>query len=208
MLNEQKGQKGTEETMTIKHINRIILASASPRRKELLAMLGLKFEVIPSHMEEKVTHNIPEQVVEELANQKATDIWERYGRCGTLVIGADTIVVGQQVIMGKPKDKQDAVSMLQKLQGDKHRVYTGITLIWQQDKSVKRKSFHTGTVVEVYPMNMHEIEAYVETGEPMDKAGAYGIQGRFAPFIKGIEGEYQNVVGLPIGRLYQELKEI
>ena len=118
------------------------------------------------------------------------------------------VALGQQ-IMGKPKGKEDAVRMLSLLQGKTHQVYTGVTLLIAdgEESKPRRLSFHEKTEVTMYPMSREEICAYVESGEPMDKAGAYGIQGRCAAFIRGICGDYNNVVGLPVGRLYQELKE-
>ena len=126
-----------------------------------------------------------------------------------VVVGADTVVALGQQIMGKPKGKEDAVRMLSLLQGKTHQVYTGVTLLIAdgEESKPRRLSFHEKTEVTMYPMSREEICAYVESGEPMDKAGAYGIQGRCAAFIRGICGDYNNVVGLPVGRLYQELKE-
>lgn len=200
---------------------RIVLASASPRRRELLSQIGLAFEVCPSKKEEKVTGKDPAGVVEELSLQKAQDIYERLtgenrapqdaaaAAClpPVLVIGADTIVAFEGQIMGKPKDREEACRMLLRLQGQKHQVYTGVTLIWQENGSVPGGylTFSECTDVYFYPMENTEIEAYVDTGDPMDKAGAYGIQGRCAAHIKGIVGDYNNVVGLPAGRLYQEM---
>lgn len=190
---------------------KIILASASPRRKELLKQIGLSFKTIPSTKEEKITKNTPEEIVEELSYQKAVDI------CGQLeesmkedyvVIGADTIVSIWGQIMGKPKDKTDACDMLRQLQGKSHQVYTGVTLAWKyKDMPAMFHTFHECTDVTVFPMTDEEIESYVNSGEPMDKAGAYGVQGRFAAYIQGLCGDYYNVVGLPIGRVYQEMKQ-
>lgn len=190
---------------------KIILASASPRRKELLRQVGLSFKTMPSVKEEVITKEAPEAVVEELSYQKAIDI------CGQLaetakedfvVIGADTVVSCWGKIMGKPKDKEDACQMLRELQGKSHQVYTGVTLAWKyKDTPAMFHTFHECTDVTVYPMTEDEIKEYVNSGEPMDKAGAYAIQGLFAAHIQGICGDYHNVVGLPIGRLYQEMKQ-
>ena len=197
---------------------RVILASASPRRRELLAQIGIDFEIVVSNVEEKVSVTEPSRVVEELSAQKALATWEMVApeadgdsgeTEGVLVIGADTIVACDGQILGKPKDGQDAKEMLTLLQGRAHEVYTGVTLVRFDagTKEVKRKSFHEVTKVFFYPMSEEEIEEYVATGDPLDKAGSYGIQGLCARYISGISGDYNNVVGLPVGRLYQEMKE-
>ncbi len=190
---------------------KIILASASPRRKELLKQAGLSFKTMPSAREEKITKQRPEEVVEELSYQKAVDV------CGQLeqkmeedfvVIGADTVVSAWGNIMGKPKDKEEAGRMLKDLQGKSHQVYTGVTLAWKyKDTPAMFYTFNECTDVTVFPMTDEEIDSYVNSMEPMDKAGAYAIQGRFAAYIQGICGDYYNVVGLPIGRVCQELKQ-
>lgn len=182
---------------------KIILASASPRRRELLHQVGLQPEIIPSHIEEIITSTIPEQVVKELSAQKAIDIAAGYLGQKVIVIGADTVVAIDGEILGKPRDKADAIHMVTMLSGGEHQVYTGVTLVFCQ--SGKQVTFSECTKVQVYPMSPAQIEAYVDTGEPMDKAGAYGIQGYFAAFVKGISGDYNNVVGLPVGRVCQEL---
>lgn len=188
-------------------MKRIILASQSPRRRELLTQIGLKFEVIPSTVEEVITSANPVEVVQELAQQKARDVAEVAGRemakDSLLVIGADTIVVYEGKILGKPEDKEDAVRMLTMLQGKEHSVYTGVALLSGEQEIV----FAEETRVQMCPMTPEEILWYVNTGEPMDKAGAYGIQGVCARFIRQIQGDYNNVVGLPVGRIYQELKK-
>ncbi len=181
-------------------MNKFVLASASPRRKELLEQLGLSFMVCKSSVEEKITKSDPAQIVMELSEQKAKDVKKDVGP-NVAVIGADTIVVFKDQILGKPADREDAYRMLSELQGNTHKVYTGVTIC----HGSRVRSFFESTKVHVYEMSERQIRRYIETGEPMDKAGAYGIQGRFAAYIKGIEGDYNNVVGLPIGRLYQEL---
>lgn len=183
---------------------KIILASASPRRRELLTKMGLEFEVIPSKGEEIITKTSPAEVVMELAEQKAREVAESFGD-GTLLIGADTVVVKDGKILGKPKDESDAVSMLSMLSGTVHQVYTGVCLIRKRNGKTEVHTFYESTDVEFYPMSEKEIAEYVATGEPMDKAGAYGIQGKCAVYIKGIRGDYNNVVGLPIARLYHEI---
>ena len=199
---------------------KIILASASPRRRELLAQIGMDFEVWASYAEEKTEAKDSEELVKELSALKALDIWEKLSeeeKKTGLVIGADTVVSICGAVMGKPKDREDAAGMLSLLQGRTHQVYTGVTFIYldeKGDRDTGRKterrvnSFFEKTDVLVFPMSEEEIARYVDTGDPMDKAGAYGIQGIFAAYIKGIAGDYNNVVGLPVGRLYQELKKI
>ena len=185
---------------------KLILASASPRRKELLGKIGLKFEIIPAKGEEVVTKKLPWEVVEELSFQKAKEIADmQTEEC--IVIGSDTIVAKGEKIMGKPKDEADAYQMLSEIAGDVHQVYTGVTLI-RTGKEPKVITFAEKTDVHLYPMSDEEIYAYIATKDPMDKAGAYGIQGDFTIHVKGIEGDYYNVVGLPIGKVYQELKQL
>ncbi|OUQ16354.1 septum formation protein Maf [Lachnoclostridium sp. An14] len=186
---------------------RIILASGSPRRRELLEQIGIHAEVRPSSVEEKVTAREPENVVRELSSQKAEDVAAGIEERDVLVIGADTVVWAGGRILGKPVSQEEARAMIASLAGTVHQVYTGVTLIYRDPEgAVRRTSFAERTNVHVYPMEEAEICRYAGCGEPMDKAGAYGIQGRFAAFIKGIEGDYSNVVGLPVGRLYQEIK--
>lgn len=185
-------------------MNKIILASASPRRQELLTQIGMEYIVMPSSMEEVPQSQCPEEVVMELSGGKAEEVFGRLAeteRSSSLVIGADTIVVFHGQIMGKPENRKKAEEMLFRLQGNVHQVYTGVTLL-----GTNRLSFYEKTDVVMYPMSEKEIKWYVNTGEPMDKAGAYGIQGKGAAYIKEIRGDYNNVVGLPIGRLYQEMK--
>ena len=190
---------------------KIYLASASPRRKELLRQVGLSFKVMPSTVEEKVTKDRPDEVVEELSYQKAVDVCGRLtaeGKEDFVVIGADTVVSAWGKILGKPKDKEDAARMLGDLQGAGHQVYTGVTIAWKyKDMSAIYATFSECTDVTMYTMSQEEIKRYVDSGEPMDKAGAYAIQGLCAAYIQGICGDYNNVVGLPVGRLCQELKK-
>ena len=192
-------------------MNKIILASASPRRRELLAQIGLEFEVIPSRAEENTHSRIPWEMVLELSGMKAMDIYNSLReekRKQALVVGADTVVSLEGKILGKPDSFQRAVDMLALLQGKTHQVYTGVTVLYlkEGEQAPSKISFYEKTEVTMYPMSGEEIRAYVNTGEPMDKAGAYGIQGKCAAYIKEIKGDYYNVVGLPIGRLYQEIK--
>lgn len=188
---------------------KLYLASASPRRKELLRQVGLSFKTMPSMAEEKAAGSKPDALVEELSYRKAVDVCGRLTEEGAkdfAVIGADTVVSCQGQILGKPKDKEDAVRMLSGLQGGSHQVYTGVTLAWKyQDMPAMYTTFHECTDVAMYPMTQEEIRNYVDSGEPMDKAGAYAIQGLCAAYIQSICGDYNNVVGLPVGRVYQEL---
>lgn len=185
---------------------RLILASASPRRRELLQQIQMEFTVLPAKGEEKITKEIPQEVVMELSEQKAREVaaFSEVKDEDALVLGADTVVVYQERILGKPKDEEDAFLMLKTLSGKTHEVYTGVTLL--HAKTGETDSFFEKTAVTMYPVQEDEIRGYIATGEPMDKAGAYGIQGIGAKFIKCIEGDYNNVVGLPVGRVYQEIK--
>lgn len=185
---------------------KLILASASPRRKELLAKTGLAFDIIPAKGEEMITKSIPAEVVMELSWQKAREIAAQQGE-DCIIIGADTIVAKGDAIMGKPKDGADAFRMLESISDDCHQVYTGVTIL-RTGEQAENITFAEKTDVYLYPISEKDINAYIESGDPMDKAGAYGIQGDFAIHVKGIEGDYYNVVGLPIGRVYQELKKL
>ena len=189
---------------------KIYLASASPRRKELLRQVGISFKTMPSTVEEKSTKKEPYEVVEELSYRKAVDVCGKLaaeGREDFVVIGADTVVSCWGEILGKPADQADAVRMLEKLQGGSHQVYTGVTLAWKyKDMSAMYATFSECTDVTMYSMSAEDIKKYVDSGEPMDKAGAYAIQGGCAAYIQGICGDYSNVVGLPVGRLWQEMK--
>ena len=185
----------------------IILASASPRRRELLDMVGIPFSVCPSQGEEQIRGSSPKEVVEELCEQKAREVFLKTSG-EVLVIGADTVVAAEGNILGKPKNRKEAIQMLKKLQGASHEVYTGVTMLSRDENGEQQKTFHVMTAVEFYPMSEEEIESYVDTGEPMDKARAYGIQGKAGIFVKEIRGDYNNVVGLPVARLYQELKQM
>lgn len=190
---------------------RVILASASPRRRELLEQIGIPFEVCVSHVEERITETRPEKVVEQLSAQKAEAVLQTLSieaRETLLVIGADTIVAADDRILGKPADTEEAEKMLQLLSGRTHEVYTGVTLLLcREEGTVWRKLFHEKTTVRFFAMTEEEIRGYVATGDCLDKAGAYGIQGFCARYIEGIDGDYNNVVGLPVGRLYQEAKD-
>lgn len=190
-----------------------VLASGSPRRWELLEQAGISFEISRAQGEEITTKQTPAEIVEELSYQKADEVAQcylkKYKNDTVVIIGADTIVAYDNEIMGKPKNAADAAAMLAKLQGNTHQVYTGVTLMVLEKGQEKRGreviTFHEKTDVAMYPVTSEQIAAYVATGEPMDKAGAYAIQGKFAIYVKGINGDYNNVVGLPVARLMHEL---
>lgn len=189
---------------------KIILASKSPRRKELLGQIGISFEIIESDCDENITVTDPEEMVKQLSNIKATAVYDKVlvsYKDDFLVVGADTIVFCNGQIMGKPKDKEDAVRMLKMLKANTHSVYTGVALLYIKDGKTGLINFAEETKVTFYDMTDEEIIRYVESGEPMDKAGAYAIQGLCAAYIKGIEGDYPNVVGLPVSRIVYELKK-
>ena len=184
-----------------------ILASKSPRRKKLLEQIGIKFEIMESDVDEK-EHPLnisPKEYAEQLAYKKAVDIANKINK-QAIVLGADTIVVLNNEILNKPEDRQEAFSILQKLSGNTHTVITGIALVesWTARKLITSQS----TEVKFRDLTAEEISAYIETGSPMDKAGAYGIQDDFgAVFISHINGCYYNIVGLPLELLYRKLKE-
>ena len=209
----------------------IVLASASPRRLELLRQIGIEPEVIVSHVEEVVTSTVPGEVVMELSRQKAEDVAKKQ-TAGTLVIGSDTVVAVDGKILGKPRDHKEAEEMIRSIAGRSHQVYTGVCLVLKGgtgEEDVVR-NFFDQTDVEVYPMTEEEILGYAGSDEPADgteeqicstwidpvtgkpewkdKAGAYAIQGYFGRYIKGMNGSYANVMGLPISMVYQEMKKL
>lgn len=207
---------------------KLILASESPRRRELLRQIGLEFQVLSCGGEEKVTVREPQKVVEEHAIQKAmataeflkkqsleSEDYQKNKKMVNIdmdesfaVIGADTVVAFENQILEKPKNEEEAVRMLSKLQGNTHQVYTGICIVGKNAKGEKKRMvFHECTQVTFYEISKEEILAYTATKEPMDKAGSYGIQGMGAKFVKSICGDYNNVVGLPVAKLYQQLKD-
>ena len=190
-------------------MKRIILASASPRRRELLERAGVNFEVIPASGEENPISDDPKEAVQQLARDKAVSVMHTIedSADGTLVIGSDTVVVFENMILGKPHDTEDAVNTLKKLQGNTHQVYTGVSVLEKKNGVWTEHTFYESTDVTFYPVSDEEIRAYVATGEPMDKAGSYGIQGIFGIYVRGICGDYNNVVGLPVARLFYEMKK-
>ncbi len=198
---------------------KIILASQSPRRSELMRQAGYEFEIIASTIEEKITQTKPNLVVEELSLQKADNVLDMilqsidlslmaFDDLSLMIIGADTVVSKNGNIMGKPKGKENAYEMIDSIQGQTHQVYTGITIIVYDFNTGEKthKTFSESTNVTLYPMTPSEITHYISTSDCYDKAGGYGIQGEFAVYVKEINGDYNNVVGLPIARLYQEMK--
>lgn len=188
----------------------VILASASPRRTELLKQAGIAHIIMPATCDEQTSATQPEQYVMELAERKATDVLACYVKDhsgeSVIVIGSDTVVSVDGKILGKPKTEEEAFTMLSSLQNHTHQVYTGVAVLENKNGKETKKVFCEQSDVEVYPMTKEEILSYIKTGDCMDKAGAYGVQGHFAIYIKGIHGDYNNIVGLPIARLYQELK--
>lgn len=182
----------------------LILASASPRRAELLEQIGLNFKIIPStFQEETIPEDAPARLVMELALSKAKQVAE--GISEGLVIGADTIVFLEDRVLGKPSGIEEAVRMLAQLSGKEHQVFTGIALI--EVPGEKSRIDYEMTRVQFRSLSRDEIEAYVSTKEPLDKAGAYGIQGKGAVLVESIHGCYFNVVGLPIVRLVTMLQD-
>lgn len=171
-----------------------------------MEQVGIPFSVVVSEAEEIITQTAPDEVVKELALLKAKEVYkEKSGK--VIVIGADTIVSIDGKILGKPADEEEAFSMLKCLQGEKHQVYTGVALIIDEPDAIKQVVFAECTHVEMYCMEDDEIRRYIATGEPMDKAGAYGIQGLAAAYVREIEGDYNNVVGLPVAHVYQIIKK-
>ena len=191
---------------------KIILASNSPRRKELLHQIGLSFSTQPALNKEVTDKTEPRDMAEDLSYKKAVEVagkMEDKGMNEFVVIGADTVVSCWDKVLGKPADEKEASEMLHLLEGKNHQVYTGVTIVWKYaDTQAMFSTFSEVTDVTLYSISDEEIKGYIETGEPMDKAGAYGIQGMFAAYVQGICGDYNNVVGLPVGRLYQELKKL
>ncbi len=186
-----------------------VLASGSPRRKELLGKIIPEFEIIPAASEEKTSKVLPYEVVEELSFLKASEIFHKIlTDCDDqlVVIGSDTVVSYNHKILGKPVNESDAARMVSLLSGNDHDVYSGVTVFYTENGKVSSFTFSEQTKVHVAGLSEDEINGYVATGEPLDKAGAYGIQGLFARYITGIEGDYYNVMGLPVAKLYQELK--
>ena len=197
----------------------IILASQSPRRQEILSLGGYEYKVCVSSAEEQIPpeelENLtPQELVERLARVKAEDVYRRNCNKNTVeeitVIGADTVVAVDGRVLGKPKTEEEAYEMLSMLEGRTHDVFTGVCILWTNPdmlEEIQGNTFHCHTKVTFYPMTEEEINNYVATGDCMDKAGAYGIQSGAAKYIQGIEGDYLNVVGLPLSKIYHVLRE-
>jgi septum formation protein len=186
----------------------IILASESPRRKEIMETMGIPYQVMASNVKEEVEETIPDLMVQALARLKTGTIREQAKQQtpsdrDIIIIGADTMVFYEEHALGKPKDKEDAARMLRMLSDQVHDVCTGVSIIiMKQDGKEESFSFAVSTKVVVNPLTEEQIQDYIATGEPMDKAGAYAIQGKFGIYIKEIEGDYYNIVGFPIAEIY------
>ncbi|MBQ1192772.1 MAG: septum formation inhibitor Maf [Lachnospiraceae bacterium] len=191
-------------------MKKIILASKSPRRSELLRQIGLDFEVFTSEVDENIEVQSPEKLVMQLSRLKAVAVYEEYNlkEENLMVIGADTVVALNGQILGKPRDEKHAKEMLMTLSDNEHEVLTGVTIVTTNDGKPVIETFYEKTIVYTYPITENEINDYIMSREPMDKAGSYGIQGMGARFIKKIDGDYNNVVGLPISQIYQKIKEM
>ena len=191
-------------------MQRIILASASPRRKALLEQVDIDYVIHPSLAPEIMIDGSVNDVVRHLAHQKAqwviTDIGDSEVPSNTIVLGADTVVTYEGRILGKPADRDDAYHMLKMLSGNIHEVYTGVAML-SLDRNIDI-SFAECTKVKFYELTEEELQNYLDTDEPYDKAGSYGIQGLGATLVESIEGDYNNVVGLPLARVYRELNKI
>ncbi|NBD25909.1 Maf family protein [Paenibacillus glycinis] len=198
-------------TTPIEHPSQLVLASSSPRRRELVASLGLSLPVLILSSDTDETtppHWTPPQIVERLGLRKArasAELLSPEDASASLIIGADTIVVLDGEALGKPRDRADAVGMLSRLQGRRHEVFTGIACF--EPRTGRQLTAHRRTEVVMKPLDSGTIERYVESGEPMDKAGSYGIQGRGAVLVDRIDGCYFNVVGLPLSLLSDMLSE-
>lgn len=193
-------------------MKRIILASESPRRKEIMKTMGIPFEIITANVIERVTQTEPNEMVQALAMLKTKPIMEQliYNKEDYfIIIGADTMVFYQEKALGKPRDEAHAAEMLRMLSGNSHQVYTGVSIVLLEKGIMNQTlSFAVKTEVVVQPLSEKQILDYIATKEPMDKAGAYGIQGAFGIFIKEIMGDYYNVVGFPIAKIYEELLNV
>ncbi|MDD5900095.1 MAG: Maf family protein [Lachnospiraceae bacterium] len=187
---------------------RIILASGSPRRREILTQIGAEYEVVVSDCDETTSCTEPSELVKELSNKKAAAVAESV-QGPAVIIGADTVVAYDKVILGKPKDRADAKRMLTLLSGQIHQVYTGVSLMIKEENGEERIIiFDECSEVEVETLTDRQTEEYLNTEEGTDKAGSYAVQGIFAAHIKGIKGDYYNIVGLPVAGIYRRLYEI
>ena len=202
----------------IQHVN-VILASGSPRRKELLTRAGITFKIIKSDVDEVTTETDPAKVVAELSIQKARAVREMISSDsyidatfsgGSIIVAADTVVAIDNKILGKPEDEEDAFRILMSLSGKGHKVFTGVSVLHIPagvEAKAEEFNFVDETTVNMFPFTEDEARNYIKTGEPMDKAGAYGIQGTGGLFVSGIDGNYDNVVGFPLSRFVRECCE-
>lgn len=189
-------------------MTKIILASASERRQKLLEQVGINCEVIPSNIDEdSINGDNPGDLVEKLSSAKAENVAERL-EGDFVIVAADTVVVKDSRVFGKPSDEKEAFEMLNSLQGNRHEVFTGVTLICVTGGEGLIDTFHVRTIVDMMPMTPKQINAYIQSGEPMDKAGGYGIQGRGAAYIRDVAGDFFNVVGLPISTVLSRLEHM
>ena len=184
---------------------KIILASASPRRKEIMEMAGYEFEIRTCDTAEETSYTKPDEIVKDLSAIKARAVMDITDENKAIVIGADTIVWNDGKVLGKPKDEEDAYAMIQSISGKCHEVYTGVTIIKKENGQMAEKSFAVCTKVYVNELTHQQILDYLATNESYDKAGGYAVQGIFSRHIGKLEGDYFNVVGLPISKVYEEL---
>ena len=181
----------------------LVLASGSPRRKELLEQVGLAFTIDVADVDENLEADTPASLVEQLSKKKALHVLKRHPEA--IVLGADTVVAYDNEILGKPEDEEDALNMLSMLAGRDHQVFTGVTICYMEEGQPVADTFHVATQVSMYDTPRDLLMGYIATGEPMDKAGAYGIQGMGAILVREISGDYNNVVGLPVSEVYRRL---
>ena len=197
----------------------IVLASASPRRKEILQnILKLDIHIRPSNAEENLDKKLydgkPFDYTMDTAALKSEQVWDEvaaeFGSSSSLlVVSCDTVVTQHGIIYEKPRDKEDAFRMLSSFSGGQHQVYSGVKLVWRPEQGEKREvSFYEGTQVDFAAVSTSVIRGYIETGEPMDKAGGYGIQGVGASLVRGIQGDYFNVMGFPVHRFAEQLTKL
>jgi len=188
------------------------LASSSPRRRELLTLAGITFEVYPCNDPEETTALTPIETVLDLSFHKAASVFETLASDNSIgdiaVLGADTIVVIDDEIIGKPADDKDARQILKKLSGRTHFVFTGVCILAQKNRKTRKRTFYERTAVTMYPITDAELDDYLASGEHMDKAGAYAIQGLAGKFVRKVVGDYSNIVGLPLARVYHELAKL
>ena len=189
-----------------------ILASGSPRRQALLKQIDMEFEVMTADADESYTEGTPpDEIVAQLSRRKGLAVYDRIKNTlkeDTVIISADTLVALDKKVLGKPKDEDEAFKMLSALSGRSHFVYTGVTLIYHSKNGVKDMTFTDGAEVFFRSLEESEIRAYIATGEPMDKAGAYGIQERGAVLAEKIHGDFYTIVGLPIVRVVTSIREL